>query len=79
MQTMIEKSGYDLVASFSLPSEAWWNEYYTPLQIKLIGMEEEYAENQDALAVIDMTWREIEQFQKYSDYCGYQGFLPRKI
>ncbi len=76
---MIEKSGYDLVASFSLPSEAWWNEYYTPLQIKLAGMEEEYAENQDALAVIDMTWREIEQFRKYSDYYGYQAFLLKKI
>jgi len=42
-------------------------------------MEEEYAENQDALAVIDMTWREIEQFQKYSDYYGHQAFLLRKI
>ncbi len=76
---MIEKSGYDLVGSFSLPSEMWWSEYYTPLQIKLDGMEEECAQNQDALALIDMTRREIAQFRKYSDYYGYHAFLLRKI
>jgi len=77
-EQMIEKSGYDLVGSFSLPSEVWWREYYDPLQIKLTGMEKEYAENQDARTVIDMTWMEIEQFRKYSDYYGYQAFLLKK-
>jgi len=42
-------------------------------------MEEEFAENQAALAVIDMIRREIAQFRKYSDYYRYQVFLLRNI
>ncbi|HNJ80891.1 MAG TPA: hypothetical protein PLM60_05055 [Methanoregulaceae archaeon] len=42
-------------------------------------MEEEFAENQAALAVIDMIRREIAQFRKYSDYYRYLVFLLRNI
>jgi ubiquinone/menaquinone biosynthesis C-methylase UbiE len=75
---MIQEAGYELVGSFRLPPEAWWKEFYDPLEKKIEWMEREPAENQDAGLILDMTRKEIDLFRTYSDYYGYQVFLLRK-
>ena len=42
VQRAIAAAGYSLIASFNLPENDWWDEYYTPLENKLAEMERTY-------------------------------------
>lgn len=76
---MIQEAGYEIVESFRLPDEAWWDEFYGPLQVKMERMEKGYVETPDAGAIIAATRREIDLFSRYSEYYGYEVFLLRKL
>ena len=39
----IEACGYEIVDHFTLPGEAWWTDYYTPLEAKLDALRSKYA------------------------------------
>jgi SAM-dependent methyltransferase len=68
-------AGFDLIDHFTLPPEAWWDEYYTPLEQRMAqlapGAEAELA------AVIDETRREIELYRRYGHAYGYVFYLLR--
>lgn len=73
----IAASGYDLVGNFTLPEHAWWDAYYGPLEAKLPGLRERYAGDDEALAVVENTAREIAMRRNYSRWYGYQFFVAR--
>jgi ubiquinone/menaquinone biosynthesis C-methylase UbiE len=75
---MIQEAGYEIAGSFRLPDEAWWKEFYDPLQVKMERLGKGYADASDARAILDMTQKEIDLFREYSDHYGYQVFLLRK-
>jgi SAM-dependent methyltransferase len=77
-ERIIRETGYRIIGSFRLPDEAWWKEYYDPLEQKLSGMAEQAAGNPDAMAILDMTRKEIALFRQYPGEYGYQAFLIRK-
>jgi ubiquinone/menaquinone biosynthesis C-methylase UbiE len=73
-----QQCGYELRGHFTLPDDAWWQHYYTPLEAKLPSLSQKYAEDEQALGVIEMTRREIDMRRRYGQWYGYEFFVGRR-
>jgi len=73
----IEERGYHVLGHFTLPDAAWWDDYYTPLEAKLPGLRTKYAGDDEAIALVDMTAREIDMRRRYGDSYGYEFFVAQ--
>ena len=45
----VASCGYKLIEHFSLPEEAWWEEYYSPLEIRINELYKKYSNDPTAL------------------------------
>ncbi len=77
-ERIIKEAGYQLAGSFRLPDEAWWKEFYEPVERKMSRIQDEVAGDPDAMAILDSMRKEIAMFRQYSGEYGYQAFLLRK-
>jgi serine/threonine-protein kinase HipA len=69
-------AGFDPIDHFTLPPEAWWDEYYTPLEQRMACLAP--TADSDLVAVIDETRREVKLFRSYGDSYGYVFYLLRR-
>ena len=76
-QALAQDCGYRLLDSFELPETDWW-EYYSPMQERLDSLTLKYADNNEALAVLAESQREIDMYRTYSKDYGY-GFFIQKL
>ena len=60
---------------YLMPATAWWQNYYTPIEERLPQLKAKYAENADALEVLNSHQQEIELYRHYSDYYGYVFYV----
>jgi len=63
---------------FTLPDEAWWDDFYTPMEQRIEELRGTYATDTEALAVLDEISREPEVHRRYSDYYAYEFFVARR-
>lgn len=70
--------GYDLIGHFTLPDDAWWIEYYGPLEKRIRQIRKKYSDDSEALAALDKEQREIEMFKKYHKWYGSVFFVMQK-
>jgi SAM-dependent methyltransferase len=75
----IERSGFSLIGHFTLPDEAWWEDFYTPMEIRIDELRGKYEDDDEALAVLDQLAQEPEMHRRYSDYYAYEFFVARLI
>ena len=73
----LQACGYELSGHFTLPDAAWWAPYYTPLEAKLPALYDTYADDEDALGIIETTKREIEMRRRFGNWYGYEFFIGR--
>ena len=59
-RSKISSFGYKFVEYFSLPEEAWWEEYYSPLEIKVKELFKKYENDPDDLEVLKKHQNEID-------------------
>ncbi|MGF1643883.1 MAG: class I SAM-dependent methyltransferase [Thiotrichales bacterium] len=76
--TLVDQSGFDLLGHFTLPDEAWWTDFYTPMQRRIDEMRRQYAGDHDAASILDQLAREPELHRRYSDYYAYEFFIARR-
>lgn len=69
--------GYEIIAHFALPPSAWWNDYYDPIERKLVALREKYKDDREALLAIEAEQVEIDIYRKYSDFYGYVFYVMR--
>ena len=74
----IGKSGFSLVGHFTLPDEAWWNDFYTPMQQRIEDLRLKYAADFEARAVLDQLAQEPEMHRQHSGYYAYEFFVVRR-
>ena len=74
----IADAGFELKGHFPLPESAWWDEYYTPLEVRLPALRERYRGDADAAAVIEQTAQEIDLRRHYRTSYDYQFFVTLK-
>jgi SAM-dependent methyltransferase len=72
---LLQKAGYHEISHFTLPESAWWQDYYTPLETRIAILAEKYRNNNEALAFLDNSQREIDLYRKYSEWYGYVFYV----
>ncbi len=75
--TALEAAGYTLIDTFVLPETAWWNAYYHPLKERIVQLQLEYAEDAQALSILEEEDQEIKLYQQYSQYYGYVFYVAQ--
>lgn len=74
----IRDSGFDLVGHFTLPDEAWWDDFYTPMEARIAELRTEYHHDQEALAILDQLAEEPEMHRRHSAFYAYEFFVARR-
>jgi SAM-dependent methyltransferase len=70
-------AGFELLGLRRLPSQAWWDHYYGPLQARINGLKPEAGEVMRT--VIKEVEAEMALFRAHSDYYGYSFYLLRAV
>jgi len=76
--TRIRKEKYRLLAHFTLPKSSWIENYYSPLEKRIVELKKKYRTNKIALQVFARSEKEIELYKRNSDYIGYEFFVMQK-
>jgi ubiquinone/menaquinone biosynthesis C-methylase UbiE len=56
----IPSLGYKLIKHYSLPKDAWWIEYYEPLEKRVKKLYEKYKNNPEAFRMLEEVQKEID-------------------
>ena len=75
---LIPERGYRVIGHFPLPDDAWWVEYYSPLEKRLNKLREKYRDDHKAMTVIEEEQREIDLYWKYHAWYGSVFFALQK-
>lgn len=76
---IISRCGYDVLGHFPLPEEAWWEEYYHPLEERLNQLRTKYQDDPEALEILDTEQEEIDLYKKYSEWYGSVFYVMQKL
>ena len=60
-----------------LPAESWWTHYQTPLEAKFPVLREKYADDPEALAVVEEAATEHRICRQYPGTYGYEFYIAR--
>ncbi|MHC4923191.1 MAG: SAM-dependent methyltransferase [Planctomycetota bacterium] len=74
----IDSSPWTLVDHFQLPEQAWWDDFYTPMERRLAEMREKYAGDEAALSILDTLDREPSMYREHASTFGYEFFVLRR-
>jgi SAM-dependent methyltransferase len=74
----IRHSGFELIGSFTLPDEAWWDDFYTPMEARIAELRGRCAADGEALAILDQLAEEPKMHRQHSAYYAYEFFVARR-
>ncbi|TWI72269.1 methyltransferase family protein [Desulfobotulus alkaliphilus] len=75
----IKDSGFELIGHFTLPDEAWWEDFYTPMETSIADLSMKYGSDPEALSILAQLAEEPEVHRSYSEYYAYEFFVARCI
>lgn len=75
---VIKDCGFELAGHFPLPEEAWWDDFYGPMERRLAELRGTYAGDEEASAILDQIAEEPEMHRRHSDFYGYVFFVARR-
>ncbi|MBW2465152.1 MAG: hypothetical protein JRH11_26115 [Deltaproteobacteria bacterium] len=73
----IDESDFSLVGHFTLPNEDWWDEFYTPMELRIEQLRTKYSGDAEAQAVLEQIAEEPKMHGRSSDYYAYEFFVVR--
>lgn len=74
----LARAGLELLGHFTLPDEAWWGDFYTPMERRLEVLRARYAGDAEAQAVLDQLAREPELHRRHGQTYAYEFFVARR-
>ncbi len=74
----IERAGLVCVGHFTLPDEAWWDDFYTPMARRIEALRAELSHDREALVALDQLAGEIALHRDHSDEYAYELFVARR-
>ena len=77
--SIMQKSGYTLIATFQLPEKCWTENYFVPRIAAEKTLLEKYPGNETVEAFIKDDKYEVELYSKYKQYYGYVFYIGRKM
>ena len=75
---IVRNLNYKMIDYFNLPVSSWWDDYYTPLENRIVQFREMYAGDKAILEVLEASQREIDLYRRYSDTYGYVFYIMQK-
>ncbi len=76
--TVLEQWGFELLGHFTLPDEAWWSDFYTPMLHRIEELRTKYANDAESLSMLDQIVQEPEMHRRFSEYYAYEFFVARR-
>jgi len=70
--------GYGIIGHFRLAEEAWWEEYYGPLEQRIAELRLKYSGDSEKLATLETEQEEVDMYRRYSRWYGSAFFVMRK-
>ena len=70
--------GFELIGHFTLPEEAWWDDFYTPMETCIEQLRLKYVQDAEALTLLDQIADEPEMHRRYSEFYAYEFFVARR-
>lgn len=74
----INHCGFELLGHFALPDEAWWSDFYTPMLKRIEELRGKYANDLEAMSILEQLAREPEMHRCYSEFYAYEFFVARR-
>jgi SAM-dependent methyltransferase len=74
----IEESDWTLVDHFPLPEEAWWDDFYTPMERQIDTLRGTHAGDAEALGILDELAKEPPMYRAHGSTFGYEFFVLRR-
>jgi SAM-dependent methyltransferase len=74
----LERSGFEVRDRFTLPEEAWWEDFYTPMERRIEALRRQHAADAEALAILDQLGQEPEMHRRHAEYYDYEFFVARR-
>jgi len=74
----IQDCGFELVGHFTLPNEAWWDDFYTPMEKRIAELHGKYANDVEASIILDQLAEEPEMHRRHSGFYAYEFFVARR-
>jgi SAM-dependent methyltransferase len=74
----IGRTGFSLLGHFTLSDEAWWDDFYAPMERRIEELRRNYAGDVGALAILDQLAQEPEMHRRHSIYYAYEFFVARR-
>ncbi len=74
----IAASGFEVQGHFTLPDDAWWADFYTPMEGRIEALRDKYANDAEATAILDQLAEEPRMHRDYSEYYAYAFFVARR-
>jgi SAM-dependent methyltransferase len=75
---VLARCGFEPVDHFTLPDEAWWQDFYTPMQARVRELRQALAGDREALDVLDGLDAEAELHRRHGDSYAYEFFVSRR-
>ena len=75
----IPQHGYKLADTLSLPEDAWWTEFYKPIEEKMDTLLHKYRNNSEALKLLDQYKTEMDMVKKNPSNFSCAFYIMRKI
>ena len=77
--SIMQKSGYCSVATFTLPEKCWTDNYFIPREAAEKSFLEKYSGNDTVNSYIESSKYEAELYSKYKHYYGYVFYIGKKV
>jgi SAM-dependent methyltransferase len=77
--TLLVKRGFEPLGHFTLPEEAWWGEFYTPMLARIAELRLSHVGDAEALSALDAIEQEVELYRRHSSHYGYEFFIARRL
>ena len=74
----IPNCGYELISYFSLPEDAWWIDYYKPLETQIKKLRGKYKNDPEALKILKNDQNEIDMVKNNPKEYGSVFYIMQK-
>jgi trans-aconitate methyltransferase len=73
----VAAAGFETIGSFPLPPQAWWDDYYGPMEQRVAEFRTQHEGDTVATEIAEEAEKEIDTFRRFSDYYSYAFFVVR--
>jgi SAM-dependent methyltransferase len=76
--TKIQRAGLSVMGHFTLPDEAWWDDFYTPMELQIEELRAKYVGDAESMLILDQIAAEPKMHRNHSQSYAYEFFVAQR-